>query len=209
MTEPQDSVTDPWAWLHEADAPHELVAMHSVAALIVEGADLEASRRTEETLDSLEPGVKLVGYVEADDLADASLEIATDLETEFVWFLPAGCLPAPDCLERLLRCATAESGAQVVSPLLLQPRRRGHGPLIQEFGQTLTGSGRVVSLAEEGDPYQGQLSTTPVLGCSWSVGSSSSSAASPTTSRRGSPAWTWGGAPTSPVSGSSPNRRPS
>ena len=164
MTEPQDSVTDPWAWLHEADAPHELVAMHSVAALIVEGADLEASRRTEETLDSLEPGVKLVGYVEADDLADASLEIATDLETEFVWFLPAGCLPAPDCLERLLRCATAESGAQVVSPLLLQPRRRGHGPLIQEFGQTLTGSGRVVSLAEEGDPYQGQLTTTPVLG---------------------------------------------
>lgn len=160
MTDSTDTVEDPWAWLREvvADDAAEL-AKHLVTVLLIGGDD---AQRTEDALDAV-PGDLFELDVDPGALAADSLAAARDSGDEWLWFLPAGSQPAPDSLEKLLRVALRER-AGAVGPLLLQPRRRNLGSVIEEFGQTVTTGGRRTTLAEPGDPDQGQLETTPVLG---------------------------------------------
>lgn len=160
MTDSTDIVEDPWAWLHAPAADDAAaLATHLVTVLVLAG---EGAERTEAALDAV-PGDLFEVDLDPDDLAAQSLSLATESTDEWLWFLPAGAQPSPTSLAELLRAAL-RGGADVVGPLLLQPRRRHLGSLVAEFGQTVTTGGRRAGLAEPGEPYQGQLATTPVLG---------------------------------------------
>ena len=84
-------------------------------------------------------------------------------EPEWVWLLHDDSSPFPDTLEALLDGAS-RSGAAIVVPKLLQPRRRNYPEALSEAGQTITRGGRRVLSVEEGDIDQHQLDPVRVLG---------------------------------------------
>ncbi len=164
MTEFTDTVEDPWAWLQQVNSDdRQRLLAERVTVVLLTRDDAELTRTTA-ALDgsSISPDHS----VEIDETT-LSAELASlggESADGWLWLLRAGAEPVPTCLEAQLRTALGEPRADLVGPLLIQPRRRGHGVLIEEFGQTLTTAGRPATLAENGEPYQGQLETTPVLG---------------------------------------------
>ncbi|RMB62278.1 glycosyltransferase family 2 protein [Tessaracoccus antarcticus] len=82
---------------------------------------------------------------------------------EWIWLLHDDSAPFPDTLGSLLDGA-AQTGAAVVVPTLLQPRRRNYPETLSEAGASITRSGRRMSFVDEGDIDQQQLTPEPVLG---------------------------------------------
>ncbi|MEO7588025.1 MAG: glycosyltransferase family 2 protein [Arachnia sp.] len=86
-----------------------------------------------------------------------------DESPDWVWLLHDDSAPFPGTLKSLLDGA-AQTGAAVVVPKLLQPRRRNYPETLAEAGASITRSGRRVSFVDEGDIDQQQLMPEPVLG---------------------------------------------
>lgn len=107
---------------------------------------------------------------DARSFADASraalAALAGDDCGEWLWLLHDDSEPEPAALERLLSCGVSGPDVGVVAPLLLQPRRRGVGTLVGEFGRTVTTTGLVIRDVAEGVLDQGQFERGPVLGAS-------------------------------------------
>ena len=91
--------------------------------------------------------------------------VATALppDAPWVWLLHDDSAPQPDALGRLLQGA-ARTGAAVLYPKLLQPRRRNYPETLAEIGQSITPTGRRVAIVDNGDIDQGQEISEPVLG---------------------------------------------
>ena len=81
----------------------------------------------------------------------------------WIWLLHDDSTPMPNALDELLRGA-ALTGADLLFPKLLQPRRRNYPETLSEIGQTISRSGRRVSTVEEGDIDQGQDQPQEILG---------------------------------------------
>lgn len=81
----------------------------------------------------------------------------------WIWLLHDDSTPMPNALDELLRGA-ALTGADLLFPKLLQPRRRNYPETLSEIGQTISRSGRRVSTVEAGDIDQGQDQPQEILG---------------------------------------------
>ncbi len=148
-----DLLEDPWAWLHthgSADGPRWADA--EVTAIVEPRPGVDAAR----CLAALEAGELSPDEVIVDDARP-------DQAGEWLWILPADCEPAPDALSALLVTLDRRPELDVVGPLLVEPRRRGPGTMVRQFGQTVTATGRIRGLAPPGELYQGQLQTTDAL----------------------------------------------
>ena len=84
-------------------------------------------------------------------------------DAPWVWLLHDDSAPRPDALGQLLLGA-ARTGAAVLYPKLLQPRRRNYPETLAEIGQSITPTGRRVAIVDNGDIDQGQEVSEPVLG---------------------------------------------
>ncbi|TRY19775.1 glycosyltransferase family 2 protein [Tessaracoccus rhinocerotis] len=82
---------------------------------------------------------------------------------EWVWLLHDDSAPRPDALAQLL-LGVRSTGASLLFPKLLQPRRRNYPETVAEVGQSITRSGRRVLSVDEGDVDQQQEAPEPVLG---------------------------------------------
>ncbi|GAB3820227.1 hypothetical protein GCM10028820_25640 [Tessaracoccus terricola] len=82
---------------------------------------------------------------------------------EWVWLLHDDSAPRTDALAELLLGART-TGAALLFPKLLQPRRRNYPETVAEVGQSITRSGRRVLSVDEGDIDQQQETPEPVLG---------------------------------------------
>lgn len=99
------------------------------------------------------------GGAVARGLAEAGPDAAA---SEWLWLLHDDVVVDPDALGRLLDAG--EGGADVVGPLLTEPRRRrDRSTRVGEAGQTLTQDGRPVGVVAEGTFDQGQLAGGDVL----------------------------------------------
>ncbi|MGV8845669.1 glycosyltransferase family 2 protein [Tessaracoccus sp.] len=84
-------------------------------------------------------------------------------EPDWVWLLHDDSAPFPGALAALLDGAV-RTGAAIVVPKLLQPRRRNYPETLSEAGASISRGGRRVLSVEEGDIDQYQLEAGPVLG---------------------------------------------
>ncbi|MCA0251808.1 MAG: hypothetical protein LCH76_05865 [Actinobacteria bacterium] len=144
---------DPWAWLHshgEEDGPHR--ADVEVTAIVEPRPGVDAARCRA----AVEAGEPAPHHVVVED-------IRGDQAGEWLWLLPADCEPAPTALHALLVTLERRPELDVVGPLLVEPRRRGPGTIVRQFGQTVTATGRIRGLVPPGELYQGQLQTTDSL----------------------------------------------
>lgn len=152
-----EPLVDPWAWLHEET---ETVSPHwddyPVTAVIQTVLGEPWTTRCRE---AVEAGRVVPTRIMT--LADAP---APDEDAAWLWFLPDSCEPTPDALAELVTRVHAQPDIDIIGPLLVEPRRRGPGTLISDWGQTMTRGGRLKTLVEPGELYQGQLATTAVLG---------------------------------------------
>ena len=148
-----DLPEDPWAWLHtrgSSDGPQWADA--EVTAIVEPRPGVEAAR--------------CVAALEAGDLTPDEIivdDARRDQPGEWLWILPADSEPAPEALSALLVTLERRPELDVVGPLLVEPRRRGPGTLVRQFGQTVTATGRIRGLVPPGELYQGQLQTTDAL----------------------------------------------
>ncbi|MGC4152316.1 MAG: hypothetical protein QM628_04475, partial [Propionicimonas sp.] len=148
-----DLPEDPWAWLHtrgSGDGPRWADA--EVTAIVEPRPGVDVSR--------------CVAAIEAGDLTPDEIVVDDargDQAGEWLWILPADSEPLPGALSALLVTLERRPELDVVGPLLVEPRRRGPGTLIRQFGQTVTASGRIRGLVPPGELYQGQLQTTDAL----------------------------------------------
>ncbi len=149
-----DDTADLWAWLYTA-REEELPAWADVVCVAV----IEPTAHTDATACL---AAVTAGDVQPDRIVIGAPE--TDLDAEWLWLLTATGLPAPDALRQLLTAVARHPEFDVIGPLLIEPRRRGPGVMISQFGQTLTGGGRLRGLVEPGELFQGQLETTEALG---------------------------------------------
>lgn len=153
MTDAAAPDEDPWAWLRAqpGDDGPDLDGFW-VTALVEPLPGLDAERCRAAVL--------------AGDLVPQDLVVADpgpDLPGEWLWLLPADAEPAPTALRELLSAVAARPGLAIVGPVLVEPRRRGPGTLVREFGQTITSNGRIRGLVAPGELYQGQLQVTDTL----------------------------------------------
>ncbi|MBK9696073.1 MAG: hypothetical protein IPO80_01300 [Propionibacteriaceae bacterium] len=149
-----DNTADLWAWLYaEADDQTPVWADVTCVAVVepTAHADVTACLAALEASD-VQPDRVVIGSVEA------------DLDADWVWLLSATARPAPDALRHLLTAVERHPEFDVIGPLLIEPRRRGPGVMISQFGQTLSAGGRLRGLVEPGELFQGQLETTDALG---------------------------------------------
>lgn len=185
---------DPWAWAREkaADAAPDLSG-HSVAAIVVthDGerwipsllsslraqlvrphqvviVDAGSSAATEDLLAAaLRDGtVDRVERVADGSTFGASVAAAVDgIEAaDWLWLLHDDATADVEALARLLT-ASVRDDADVVGPVLLEPRRRrGRAARISEAGQTITRSGVITGVVADGVLDQGQLDGGDVLG---------------------------------------------
>lgn len=86
-----------------------------------------------------------------------------DDEPDWIWLLHDDSAPFSDTLGILLEGAIG-TGAAIVVPKLLQPRRRNYPETLSEAGQTITRGGHRVLSVDEGDIDQRQLDPEHVLG---------------------------------------------
>lgn len=149
-----DDTADLWAWLYTA-REDETPAWADVECVAV----IEPTAQADATACL---AAVTAGDVQPDRIVIGSPE--TDLDAEWLWLLTATGRPAPDALRQLLSAVARRPELDVVGPLLIEPRRRGPGVMISQFGQTLTAGGRLRGLVEPGELFQGQLETTEALG---------------------------------------------
>ena len=93
----------------------------------------------------------------------AAVAAALPPHAPWIWLLHDDSAPHPDALGQLLRGASS-TGATVIFPKLLQPRRRNYPETLAEVGQSITPTGRRVGTVDEGDIDQGQEISQPILG---------------------------------------------
>ncbi len=150
MTQAPAPDEDPWAWLHARpgqDGP-DLTGFEVTAVIEpLPGVDVDRCR-----------AAVLDGEVVPDTLVID--DFRPDLAGEWLWLLPADSEPAPTALAHLLGTLARRPELSVVGPVLVEPRRRGPGTLIRQFGQTITSNGRIRGLVAPGELNQGQLQTT-------------------------------------------------
>ncbi|MCC2592356.1 glycosyltransferase family 2 protein [Tessaracoccus sp. OS52] len=84
-------------------------------------------------------------------------------QPEWLWLLHDDSAPRPDALQQLLR-GLQLTGAEILVPKLLQPKRRNYPETLAEIGQSISRSGRRVLSVEEGDIDQQQEEPQRVLG---------------------------------------------
>lgn len=148
-----DLPEDPWAWLHNrSDADRPRWADAEIIAVVEPRPGAEVAR----CVAALEAGELDPDEIVVDDARP-------DQAGEWLWLLSADCEPAPNALGALLVALERHPELDVVGPLLVEPRRRGPGTLVRQFGQTVTATGRIRGLVPPGELYQGQLQTTEAL----------------------------------------------
>ncbi|HML50312.1 MAG TPA: hypothetical protein PKD84_02730 [Propionicimonas sp.] len=153
MSEPSDEFgIDPWAWLREIDEAEspDLSGFHVVAAVLATGED---GSRTEAAVQA--QTVPVSAIVRA---------LPADAAGDWIWVVPDDCEPEPDALSALLLRVLEQHDAAVIGSLLIEPRRRGAGKLVSDWSQTISSNGRMRTLTDPGELYQGQLSAGPALG---------------------------------------------
>ncbi|MEE9964610.1 MAG: hypothetical protein K4304_05905 [Propionicimonas sp.] len=143
---------DPWAWLREIDeseAP-DLSEFRVVVGMIPAGGD---AARCREAIES-----------QTVPVASIVTEVAADAAGDWLWIVPDDCEPEPDALSALLLRVLQQHDVAVVGSLLIEPRRRGAGKMVSDWSQTISANGRMRTLTDPGELYQGQLSSGPALG---------------------------------------------
>lgn len=156
MSQSSQPPEDIWAWLDRdrvAAAPD--LSAFPVTALVV---SVRGEPWTTRCIGAIEAGERHPERVER------GIPDAATIATDWVWLVPDSCEPRPGALAALLSRVSAEPGVAVVGSLLVHPPRRGPGVLISSWAQALTGGGRLRSLVEPGELYQGQLSAVDALG---------------------------------------------
>ncbi len=143
---------DPWAWLdeiHDEEQP-DLSDFRVLAVLLPVGGDSARCRSA----------------IEAQDAPVAAIvtELMPEQVGDWIWVVPDDTEPEPDALSALLGRVLKQHDAAVVGALLLEPRRRGAGKMVSDWAQTISGNGRIRTLTEPGELYQGQLTAGPALG---------------------------------------------
>lgn len=143
---------DPWAWLHEIDDEEDpdLSGFHVIAVMPAAGGD---PRRCAQAIQ--EQSVAVASIV---------TDLRADQQGDWLWIVPDDVVPEPDALATALRRVLARREASVVGCLLVEPRRRGAGKMISDWAQTISGNGRMHTLTEPGELYQGQLLAVRALG---------------------------------------------
>ena len=147
-----DLPQDPWAWLHTHSSDGPRWADAEVTAIVEPRPGVDAAR----TVAALEAGDLTPDEIIVDDARPTQ-------PGEWLWVLPADSEPAPGALSALLVTLNHRPELDVIGPLLVEPRRRGPGTLIRQFGQTVTATGRIRGLVAPGELYQGQLQTSEAL----------------------------------------------
>ncbi|MDR1237265.1 MAG: hypothetical protein LBK28_03395 [Propionibacteriaceae bacterium] len=143
-----------WSWLDDGPADIQLdIGSYEVVAVVYE-------------LGSAEDTERCLAAVAKSSVQPSQLVLPEDLpdDAQWLWILPNTCEPKPDALHSLLTRAAKNPDVDVVAAVHTEPRRRGPATLIHSYGQTVSGFGRLRSLAEPGEFYQGQLRVTQVLG---------------------------------------------
>jgi hypothetical protein len=145
---------DDWSWLSDEPADIQLdIGSFDVIAVVFEVGQRGDTQACLEAVaaSSIQP----VRVVRPEELPD---------NAEWLWILPNTCEPKPDALQALLSRAAKNPAADVVAGIQTEPRRRGPATLINSYGQTVSGFGRLRTLADPGEFYQGQLQVARVLG---------------------------------------------
>lgn len=143
---------DPWAWLREIDeseAP-DLSGFRVVVGMLPSDGD---AARCREAIDAQTVPVSAV-----------VTSLPPDAAGDWIWIVPDDCEPEPDALAALLLRVLHQHDAAVVGSLLIEPRRRGAGKMVSDWSQTISSNGRMRTLTDPGELYQGQLSSGPALG---------------------------------------------
>jgi hypothetical protein len=143
---------DPWAWLHEIDnqdAP-DISGFHVVAAVIPADGDEHRCRRAVES--------------QTHPVAQIVTALTPETEGDWIWVVPDDTEPEPDALSVLLHRVLKQREAAVFGCLLIEPRRRGAGKMVSDWAQTISTNGRMRTLTDPGELYQGQLTPVPALG---------------------------------------------
>ena len=150
----EDSHDDPWAWLHTIDtrARPDYRSFHIVAGVLPVLGEPFTNRCRE----AVEDSEVVVEEIRPD--------LPPDVEGDWIWVVPDDAEPAPDTLSALLDRVRAEPDAAVVGALLIEPRRHGAGTMVSDWAQTISGGGRLHSLTDPGELYQGQLKTVAAPG---------------------------------------------
>lgn len=191
--EPAGGLADLWSWAAEDEdvLEHPEVDPDKVTAVMVVHNALEWLPRQLLSLARLEPRPGRIIAVDngstdgSRDLLESALAegvihelrdgdpafgfgqaVATGIAAttpEWVWLLHDDSAPRPDALGQLL-LGVRTTGASLVFPKLLQPKRRNYPETVAEVGQTISRSGRRVLSIDEGDIDQQQQTPQQVLG---------------------------------------------
>lgn len=143
---------DPWAWLHEIDDEEisDLSGFRVVAAIVA--ADGDPTRCANAIDAQTHPTEAIVAGLSPDQVGD------------WIWVIPDDTVPEPDALATLLKRVLVQREASVLGCLLIEPRRRGAGKLVSDWAQTMSTNGRMHTLTDAGELYQGQLTPIAALG---------------------------------------------
>lgn len=188
----EGSVTELWSWIDEEpedDILNPIDPGEVVAVMVVHNAEDWLARQLS-SLNRLNPRPGRIIVVDngSTDSSRASLDQAWSVGTvdavltgdaswsfgeavahalrgdeSWLWLLHDDSTPLPNALDELLRGA-ARTGADLLFPKLLQPRRRNYPETLSEIGQTISHSGLRVSTVEDGDIDQGQDRPQEILG---------------------------------------------
>jgi len=143
---------DPWAWLHEIDHEEipDLSGFRVVVVMVPTGGDPARCRRAIEA-----QGAPVQAIITG---------LAPDQAGDWIWVVPDDTEPEPDALATLLNRVLTKRETAVMGCLLIEPRRRGAGKMVSDWAQTISANGRMRTLTDPGELYQGQLAATPALG---------------------------------------------
>jgi hypothetical protein len=143
---------DPWAWLHETDevTVSDLSGFRVVAVMVAADGD----------------PTRCATAINAQTFAAEAIvtDLNPDLVGDWIWVVPDDTVPEPNALATLLSRVLVERDASVLGCLLIEPRRRGAGKLVSDWAQTISTNGRVHTLTDAGELYQGQLTPIAALG---------------------------------------------
>ncbi len=188
----QAMADDLWAWIDEESDPEPVEAIDSrmVAAVMVVHNAEEWLPRQLRALAALNPRPAMLvavdngstdssrhllekarasgiisGVIDGDKNLGFGAAVAAAIppDAPWIWLLHDDSAPRPNTLGQLLQGA-ARTGAAVLYPKLLQPRRRNYPETLAEIGQSITRTGRRVAIVDNGDIDQGQEVSEPVLG---------------------------------------------
>lgn len=152
MSEASEFGVDPWAWLHEMgeEESPDLSEFHVVVGMLAAKGSPARCRAA----------------IEAQTAPVSAIvtELTSTTPGDWFWIVPDDCEPEPEALAALLMRVLHQPDAAVVGALLIEPRRRGAGKLVSDWAQTISSNGRMRTLTDPGELYQGQLSAGRALG---------------------------------------------